>query len=46
MYLTAVHCFNDGYVGKQPAAWKSIVQSTGEKNSQESMDALATLIYN
>ena len=21
-YLTTVHCFDDGYVGKQPVAWK------------------------
>ena len=27
--LTTVHCFDDGYVGKQPMAWKNTVQSTG-----------------
>ena len=29
--LTAVHCFDDGYVGKQPVAWK---EQCEEKRTQ------------
>ena len=28
--LTAVRCFDDGYAGKQPVAWKDSVRSTGK----------------
>ena len=27
--LAAVRCLDNGYVGKQPVAWKNIVRSTG-----------------
>ena len=27
--LTVVHCFDNGYVGKQPVAWKNIMCSIG-----------------
>ena len=30
--LTAVRCYSNYYVGKQPVAWKNIVPRTGKKN--------------
>ena len=36
--LTAVHCFDDGYVGKQPVAWKEYCGAYWLKELQESMD--------
>ena len=36
--LTAVHCFDNGYVGKQPVAWKEYCAEYELKELQESMD--------
>ena len=36
--LTAVHCFDDGYVEKQPVAWKEYCAEYWLKELQESMD--------
>ena len=36
--LTAVHCFDNGYVGKQPVAWKEYCMEYWLKELQESMD--------
>ena len=36
--LTAVHCFDIGYVGKQPVAWKEYCVEYWLKEPQESMD--------
>ena len=36
--LTAVHCFNNGYVGKQPVAWKEYCVGYWLKELQETMD--------
>ena len=36
--LTAVHCFHNGYVGKQPVAWKEYCAEYWLKDCQESMD--------
>ena len=36
--LTLVHCFDIGYVGKQPVAWKEYCAKYGLKELQESMD--------
>ena len=36
--LTAVHCFDDKYVGKQPMAWKKYCAQVLVKKLQESMD--------
>ena len=33
--LTTVHCFEDGYVRKQPVACKNIVRSSGKNNSTQ-----------
>ena len=32
--LTADHCFDNIFLGKQPVAWKNIVRSTGTKEAQ------------
>ena len=37
-FLTGVYCFDDGYVGKQPVAWKVYCAEYWLKNIQESMD--------
>ena len=36
--LTAVRCFDNGYVGKQPVAWKEYCAEHWLKEFQESMD--------
>ena len=36
--FTAVHCFHNGYVGKQPVAWKECCADYWLKELQESMD--------
>ena len=36
--VTAVHCFDNGYVGKQPVAWKEYRAEYWLKELQESMD--------
>ena len=36
--LTAVCCFDNGYVGKQPVAWKEYCEEYWLKELQESMD--------
>ena len=36
--LTAVHCFDNGYVGKQPLGWKEYCVEYWLKELQESMD--------
>ena len=36
--LTAVHCFDDGYVGKQPVAWKEYYAEYWFKELQERID--------
>ena len=36
--LTAVHCFDNGYVGKQPVAWKEHCAEYWLKELQERMD--------
>ena len=36
--LTAVLCFDNGYVGKQPVAWKEYFVEYWLKELQESMD--------
>ena len=36
--LTAVHCFQNGYEGKQPLAWKEYCAEYWLKEFQESMD--------
>ena len=36
--FTAVHFFNDGHVGKQPAAWKEYCAEYWLKELQKSMD--------
>ena len=36
--LNAVHCFDDGYVGKQPVAWKEYCVVYWLKELQESME--------
>ena len=36
--LTAVRCFDNGYVGKQPIAWKEYCAEYWLKELQESMD--------
>ena len=36
--LTAVRCFDSGYVGKQPVAWKEYCTKYWFKELQESMD--------
>ena len=36
--VTAVHCFNNGYLGKQPVAWKEYCAEYWLKELQESMD--------
>ena len=36
--LTAVRCFDNGYVGKQPVAWKEKCAEYWLKELQESMD--------
>ena len=35
--LLTVHCFNNGYVGKQPVAWKEYCTQYWLKELQESM---------
>ena len=43
--LTAVRCFDNGYVGKQPVAWKEYCSEYRLKELQESMDrCLAAVI--
>ena len=37
-FLTAVCCFDNGYVGKQPVAWKEYCAEYWLKELQESMD--------
>ena len=37
-FLIAVRCFDDGYVGKQPVAWKEYCAEYFLKEIQESMD--------
>ena len=37
--LTAVRCFDNGYVGKQPVAWKEYYVEYWLKEPQESMDS-------
>ena len=36
--LTAVRCFDNGYVGKQPVAWKEYCAENWLRELQESMD--------
>ena len=36
--LTTVHCFDNGFVGKQPLAWKEYCAEYWLKELQESMD--------
>ena len=36
--LTAVDCFDNGYAGKQPVAWKEYCAEYWLKELQESMD--------
>ena len=36
--LIAAHCFDNGYVGKQPVAWKEYCMEYWLKELQESMD--------
>ena len=36
--LTAVHCFDNGNVGKQPVAWKGYCGKYWLKEFQENMD--------
>ena len=36
--LTIVHCFGNGYVGKQPVAWKEYCSEFWWKGLQDSMD--------
>ena len=36
--LTAVHCFNNSYVGKQPEDWKEYCAQCWLKELQKSMD--------
>ena len=36
--LTAVHCFNNGCVGKQPTAWKEYCAKNWLEELQKSMD--------
>ena len=36
--LAAVQCFDDGYVGKQPVAWKEYCAVYWLKELEESMD--------
>ena len=36
--FTAVHCFGDGFVGKQPVAWKEYFAEYRLKELKESMD--------
>ena len=36
--LTAVRCFNNGHVGKQPVAWKEYCAEYWLKELQDSMD--------
>ena len=36
--LTAVYCFDNGYVGKQPMAWKEYCVEYWLKELQENMD--------
>ena len=36
--LTTVHCFDNGYVGKQPVSWKEYCAVHWSKELQESMD--------
>ena len=36
--LTAIHCFHNGYNGKQPEAWKEYCADYWLKEFQESMD--------
>ena len=36
--LTAVHCFDDGYVGKQPVVWNEYCAECWLKELQKSMD--------
>ena len=38
-YLAAVHWFNNGYVGKQPVAWKEYCMEYWLKELRESMDS-------
>ena len=42
--LTAVRCFDNGYVGKQPAAWKKNYGEYWLKEFQESMDSCIILV--
>ena len=37
-FLTAVQCFDSGYVGKQPVAWKEYCAEYWLKQLQDSMD--------
>ena len=37
-FLTAVRCFDNGYVGKQPVDWKQYCAEYWLKELQESMD--------
>ena len=41
--LTAVRCFDNGYVGKQPVAWKEYCAEYWLKELQESMDSCNSL---
>ena len=36
--VTAVHCFDDVYVGKHPVAWKRVMCEVLVRRTQESMD--------
>ena len=36
--LNAVHCFDNGYAGKQPVAWKEYCAEYWLKELEESMD--------
>ena len=36
--LTAVHCYHNGYVGKQPVPWKEYCGEYWSKELQEQMD--------
>ena len=37
-FVSAVHCFDNSYVGKQPVAWKEYCVEYWFKEIQESMD--------
>ena len=43
--LTALHCFDSGYVGKQPVTWKEYCMENWLKEVQESMDICTGCCY-